>query len=534
MKIHIVQKGDTLWKIAKKYGVNFEELKQLNSQLSNPDMIMPGMKIKVPTAGGSVKKEAPISGQKEAKLNLGVKKEKQIQDHPFVKEKKKEAPIEKVEEAPIKEKPKPEMPKVETPKKPFVPKMPKPVIPEIDINNYYMMNMANVNVEQKPHQAPQLPPKPTNILPEAEPAKPFKPVETASTEESSSMEMPIKGGFQQPMNPFKPYPAPGMTAPGGYPYPQAPAMQQPPYYGGMPGVESDFDEESSAFMPNQPAGVMGAYAPAQMPQMPNMPNMPQMAPGMGNMPNMPNMPQMAPEMGNMPNMPNMPQMAPEMSNMPPMPMPQVSPEMANMPPMPNMPQMAPMMQAPYPCPPFQAPYPMPYGPGPGFPQPMPAYPPAFGPGPQVAGAYDMMPYGPNQPMPAVQGAMEEKDCGCGGPQLVGSYGPPHQQAPVGYGMPGGFAPNYPGMAPAGYEGEYPTGYEAEGEYPDAGSFGAGGPAPGAMAPGMPGAYGPGVAAVYSPPYGQPFASPPFMNPYGPMGAGYGMPRPTNESDESDD
>ncbi|MHC8522687.1 SafA/ExsA family spore coat assembly protein [Rossellomorea sp. H39__3] len=56
MKIHIVQKGDTLWKIAKKYGVNFEELKHMNAQLSNPDMIMPGMKIKVPTSGGTVKK----------------------------------------------------------------------------------------------------------------------------------------------------------------------------------------------------------------------------------------------------------------------------------------------------------------------------------------------------------------------------------------------------------------------------------------------------------------------------------------------
>ena len=60
VKIHIVQKGDTLWKIAKKYGVNFEELKKMNSQLSNPDMIMPGMKIKVPTTGGNIKKEAPM------------------------------------------------------------------------------------------------------------------------------------------------------------------------------------------------------------------------------------------------------------------------------------------------------------------------------------------------------------------------------------------------------------------------------------------------------------------------------------------
>ncbi|PGT18328.1 peptigoglycan-binding protein LysM, partial [Bacillus cereus] len=58
MKIHIVQKGDTLWKIAKKYGVDFDTLKQTNTQLSNPDLIMPGMKIKVPSNSVHVKQHA--------------------------------------------------------------------------------------------------------------------------------------------------------------------------------------------------------------------------------------------------------------------------------------------------------------------------------------------------------------------------------------------------------------------------------------------------------------------------------------------
>ena len=51
-------KGDTLWKIAKKYGVDFDTLKQTNTQLSNPDLIMPGMKIKVPSNGVQVKQHA--------------------------------------------------------------------------------------------------------------------------------------------------------------------------------------------------------------------------------------------------------------------------------------------------------------------------------------------------------------------------------------------------------------------------------------------------------------------------------------------
>ena len=48
MQVHIVQKGDTLWKIAKQYAVGFEELKRLNAHLTNPDYIVPGMEIYLP------------------------------------------------------------------------------------------------------------------------------------------------------------------------------------------------------------------------------------------------------------------------------------------------------------------------------------------------------------------------------------------------------------------------------------------------------------------------------------------------------
>ena len=96
VKIHIVQKGDTLWKIAKKYGVNFEELKKLNSQLSNPDMIMPGMKIKVPTAGANIKKEAPM-GAPNSTINVGVKKEMPKKEQPIPKEQ----PIAPIAEVPV-------------------------------------------------------------------------------------------------------------------------------------------------------------------------------------------------------------------------------------------------------------------------------------------------------------------------------------------------------------------------------------------------------------------------------------------------
>lgn len=108
MKIHIVQKGDTLWKIAKKYGADFDELKKLNAQLSNPEMIMPGMKIKVPTTGGMVKKETH-TGHAGYTGHAGAK-EMPLVTHPY--EQMPEAKMPVAKEMPV---PK-EVPKAPAPK----------------------------------------------------------------------------------------------------------------------------------------------------------------------------------------------------------------------------------------------------------------------------------------------------------------------------------------------------------------------------------------------------------------------------------
>ncbi|WP_175990891.1 SafA/ExsA family spore coat assembly protein [Bacillus sp. Marseille-Q1617] len=316
MKIHIVQKGDTLWKIAKKYGVNFEEVKQMNAQLSNPDMIMPGMKIKVPTTGGSVKKEAQIKfGSKEAPKKEMPMKEMPKAEHPFKEQKPITQPV-------AEEKPK-------EAQKPFTPKMPKPVIPEIDINNYYMMNMANMQIQQpmqkpmqkpvqqpKPQPKPQpktqpkakaqpkMPPKPSNILPQAKDMKPPKAEKPKQNnvkgihDDDESLQMPSQpaqsaqpqGGYNQPMY-FNPYncvpvspvmPGSGFGGPHGgmqpgYGMPMGPGgqvqgammpgMQQMPM---MPGMGYDDESSMMPYMPHQspmgqPSGVMGAQSPMGQP-----------------------------------------------------------------------------------------------------------------------------------------------------------------------------------------------------------------------------------------------------------------------------
>ena len=241
VKIHIVQKGDTLWKIAKKYGVDFEELKMLNSQLSNTDMIMPGMKIKVPTTGGSIKKEAP--------------KMETIKEMP-----KKEMPI--VKEQPItipkKEMPKKEMPKKEMPKeKPYTPKMPTPIIPEIDVHNYYSMNMTNIDVDVDVEETNIMPPKPTVVMP---------PVKQPVVE-------PVQQEPCPPIIPYQPYcyevspMMPGSGFPPGVCPPTVPVAQMPETYNSLPGVAHTDHmhwEESSSYAGHQ----YGGHSHAGMAQQP--------------------------------------------------------------------------------------------------------------------------------------------------------------------------------------------------------------------------------------------------------------------------
>ncbi|MCR8846269.1 LysM peptidoglycan-binding domain-containing protein [Paenibacillus sp. SC116] len=49
MKIHIIKKGETLYALSKKYGVSLDQLIALNPQLADPNQVQVGMKIRVPS-----------------------------------------------------------------------------------------------------------------------------------------------------------------------------------------------------------------------------------------------------------------------------------------------------------------------------------------------------------------------------------------------------------------------------------------------------------------------------------------------------
>ncbi|WP_404453228.1 SafA/ExsA family spore coat assembly protein [Virgibacillus necropolis] len=145
MKIHIVKKGDTLWEIANNYNVNFEQLKELNSQLSSPDMIMPGMKIKVPSSAKPVKKEGMQVKEKE--MVKTPYKDISPKPLPVIKEDEKEKP----KAQPM---PKPQPPQQKPISKPKVEQKPPMYhMPIMDQDMYHYT--TNINFTQMPPQPPQ-------------------------------------------------------------------------------------------------------------------------------------------------------------------------------------------------------------------------------------------------------------------------------------------------------------------------------------------------------------------------------------------
>nr|WP_106780122.1 LysM domain-containing protein [Lysinibacillus timonensis] len=70
VRTHVVQKGDTLWKIAKQYGVSFDELKRLNGHLGNHDYILQGMEIILPDNASEGTLTGPTTGPMNSKERL--------------------------------------------------------------------------------------------------------------------------------------------------------------------------------------------------------------------------------------------------------------------------------------------------------------------------------------------------------------------------------------------------------------------------------------------------------------------------------
>ncbi|WP_406566416.1 SafA/ExsA family spore coat assembly protein [Jeotgalibacillus aurantiacus] len=232
MKIHIVQKGDTLWNISKQYNVPFDQLKAANTQLANPDMIMPGMKIKVPSA----------AAKKELKMEM---------THPYAEVK-------------------PAYPEMKE-------QMQYPVYtqPEIDLHQTYNIHMQQLAGQMPSFMMPAPPPFPAPVqAPEMVSDK----VKEEMEEEPMVMgvqEMP--GGYPGNCWPISPVmPGSGLDCPMPYGVPFSPMM-------GPPQMEMPQMQEVAGVQQQPPFNAqMPMQEAAQMQMMPYQ-NAPMMMPPQGQM-----------------------------------------------------------------------------------------------------------------------------------------------------------------------------------------------------------------------------------------------------------
>ncbi|WP_332694217.1 SafA/ExsA family spore coat assembly protein [Halalkalibacter lacteus] len=275
MKIHIVQKGDTLWKLAQKYGVNFEQLKAANTQLSNPDMIMPGMKIKIPTGSVPVKKESQVAPQA--------------------------APM---KEQPVQQKEVQTPPPMQMPEMPKMPVMPQKMAPptkkqktHVDYNTFE----TNINFYQpqqvKPKKEMPTVQKPPVSKPKKEAVKPKEEVKPEVTPKHYAPKPPVKPSIQPqmkpPMQPPMYQPKQHAPCPPEYMQPISPLMpgcqsgcgpkypQSMPYGGHMQPMQQQPFQSAQSQMPFYPQHTMQPqlqqvqsqmpYYPQQQPSMPPMP-----------------------------------------------------------------------------------------------------------------------------------------------------------------------------------------------------------------------------------------------------------------------
>lgn len=69
IKIHIVQKDDTLDTIMKKYDMTQETIRQANPQVANMEELLPGMKVMIPSKSKSLRAKLSINKKEVADLH---------------------------------------------------------------------------------------------------------------------------------------------------------------------------------------------------------------------------------------------------------------------------------------------------------------------------------------------------------------------------------------------------------------------------------------------------------------------------------
>ncbi|MDC3415651.1 LysM peptidoglycan-binding domain-containing protein [Aquibacillus salsiterrae] len=278
MKIHVAQKGETLRELAQQYGVDFDELKKENSHLSDPDKVMPGMKIKIPTHSKLVRKEDKKKNN-EAKQPPLEKEMKKIptKDTPEVKTpykdtSKKATPVMKEDDhkKPMKEKEKLPMKPVNIPNLPPLENEGYGELNIPEVPQYQKEKISYQNAPYQPasipsHQVPSPPTVPVNphygyqqVAPPVQyyPSKPCCGSHKPTPNVPYALQKPVQHVQNNPAQVYPAQPHYQMTNPG-VSYPEGYGAGTP--YQTQPFHEDVMESSSSLEMPQMPSHLAGMY-----------------------------------------------------------------------------------------------------------------------------------------------------------------------------------------------------------------------------------------------------------------------------------
>lgn len=247
---HSVKQGDSLWKLSKAWGVTLKEIIDANPQLKNPNALLVGEVVNIPSSGMHMESDTDAEAMSNSSGSIPGNKKPGSKDYTGVK-KEETAPIEqppvvipevKEPEPPILPKLPDIMPFPEEPKK-FEPEFKPEVLPEIqkpiivpEIKKPEIMPEMIKKHEIMPEiKMPDIIPeyKKPAILPEYKPQfiPPYKPIEQDYTFPVKTMPLPHPiHPNAEPCSPFMekpihmmPYPCPEI------PEKVGPAFAMPPY-----------------------------------------------------------------------------------------------------------------------------------------------------------------------------------------------------------------------------------------------------------------------------------------------------------------
>ncbi|KOS60935.1 MULTISPECIES: LysM domain-containing protein [Lysinibacillus] len=254
MRIHIVQKGDTLWKIAKEYGVSFEDLKRLNAHLANPDYIVPGMEIILPE---KINKEPHREPHRET--DWGMHREGGHREG-HKEHMHKESPIKHVKEKEIQRPmpppvvvPPPPMPEPQMIPIPYPMPMPMPQQAPVELSWNQQVVMPHVEQNQtvspiqiqpppQPIAQPELPPPPAPM-----PQPIFIMPQMPAVPHCASCHQPVHHHMWWPM----PMQMPMESQVEAYTMPEQPTTCEMPS-GQVAGMENFLESSTSPFFPMKP------------------------------------------------------------------------------------------------------------------------------------------------------------------------------------------------------------------------------------------------------------------------------------------